>query len=373
MATNSKEERSLWSFQILRVSGIPIKVHLTFLLFLVWILFALGENALKTVGFILALFLCVALHELGHALAARHYGIETSSITLYPIGGLAIIEKRPKPAAEIWIALAGPLVNIVIAFFLALGQTAKTGKLPGLEIQGAGVSFIQAMFAANLVLALFNLIPAFPMDGGRVLRALVSLRVEEPRATSIAVGIGQSLAVFLFFGGMLEQNWILVLVAALVFIAASQELAVTTAQSLMEGKAASDAMITEVVIVGSGETIEDVAKHLIHGSQHDFPVKLGDDILGVITHAQIVQALALDLGSDYVAGHMSRDFASCKPTDDLELISEQIQTGSQLPIIVIDADGRFQGMVTKESVSEYVMLAHARSRQRSKKTPSLMP
>lgn len=360
----------MWNFEILKVSGIPIRLHITFILMLVWILFGFGSNALVTLGFIVALFVCVALHELGHALAARHYGIETLSITIYPIGGLAIIEKVPKAAAEIWIALAGPLVNCVIAFFLALGQVLRTGKLPGLSIGANGVTFLQAMFAANVVLALFNLIPAFPMDGGRILRALISLKVEEPRATSIAVGVGQFLAVLLFFFGFIERNWVLVLVAALVFIAASQELAAITAQSLMAGHKVEDAMLSEIVTVASGETIEEIARHLLHGAQHDFPVMVGEEVVGVITHGDIVNALGRDQATEYVAAHMARDFPKCNLGDDLEPVAQTFQNGPGLPVIVTDSNQKVVGMITKESLGEFLMVSSARSRQKPEKSKS---
>lgn len=360
MAKPEPQERSFWNFELLKVSGIPIRLHITFILMLVWILFGMGSNALVTLGFILALFVCVALHELGHALAARHYGIETISITIYPIGGLAIIENVPKASAEIWIALAGPLVNFVIAFFLALGQVLRTGKLPGFEIGASGVSFLQAMFAANVALAVFNLIPAFPMDGGRILRALVSLKTDEPRATSIAVGIGQALAVLLFFMGFMERNWVLVLVAALVFIAASQELAAVTTHTLMSGGKARDAMLSEVTSVKSGETMNEAARHLLHGSQHDFPVMVGEEVVGVLTHEQILHALKLGQGDEYVAAHMARNNPFCGPEDDLELVSQNFQSGPQLPVIVNDDQQRLVGMITKESLGEFLMVRSAK-------------
>lgn len=368
MEPEKGKERSFWNFNIGTISGIPIRIHLTFLLFLVWVIFGYGTQSIGPVLFILVLFVCVALHELGHALAARHYHIETTSITLYPIGGLALIEKRPKAMAEVWIALAGPAVNFIISASIALGLVAKTGKLPGLTILGPHVSFIQAIFVANLVLAVFNLIPAFPMDGGRVLRALISLKINEPRATSIAVGIGQALAVVLFFVGLFG-DLLLSLVAFFVFVAAASELASTTAASIMEPFTAKEAMLAHVEAVSSGETIDELSHKMVNGVQHDFPVMVGDEVVGVLLHTQIMQSLASGNGGEYAAGIMHRDFESVRASDPLETASDKLNSNNFIPVIVTGDNGELVGMITKDSLSEFIMVENARLR--SQKPPRL--
>lgn len=363
MATKSGSKNSLWQFHIATIAGIPVYIHLTFVLFLVWILFGFGAQSVGAFIFTIVLFLCVALHELGHALAARGYHIETSSITLYPIGGVALMEKSPKAMAEVWVALAGPAVNVIIAASIALGHVAKTGTLPGLTVFGPNVSFIQAVFAANVALAAFNLIPAFPMDGGRVLRAMIALRVPEPKATTIAVGIGQVLAAILFFIGLFG-DLLLSLVAFFVFVAAASELAGATAASIIEPHTAGDAMLTDVEPVSSGQTIDEAAQLLLSRSQRDFPVVVGDEVLGILVHSDIVRALSEGRGGEYVAGFMHRDFVSVPVTEPLERVSDLLHDRDFQPVAVRDRTGLLVGMVTKDSLSEFIMIENVKRKER---------
>lgn len=215
-----------WSFPIGRLFGSELRVHVTFFLLLAWIggeaYMAAGPMAAAiNVGFVLSLFLCVVAHEYGHALMARRYGIPTPDITVLPIGGLARLARMPeRPSAEIAVALAGPAVNVAIwAVLTAFGASADTGMFFGY----GGASFLGSLSAVNLFLVLFNMIPAFPMDGGRVLRAVLALRFDRLRATKIAAGAGQALAVGFAVWGVTSGNPLLVLIAVFVFMAASAE------------------------------------------------------------------------------------------------------------------------------------------------------
>ncbi len=185
-----------WSFKLARIAGIDVCVHVTFLLLLAFIGFsALASGgaaaAIEGVIYVCLVFLCVLLHEFGHALAARRYGIRTPDITLLPIGGVARLERMPeKPSQELVVAIAGPLVNVVIA--LLLFPFAR-GSLDPVIIQNVGVGLVTKLFITNVILVVFNMIPAFPMDGGRVLRAFLAMRMDYAKATNIAATIGQSL------------------------------------------------------------------------------------------------------------------------------------------------------------------------------------
>ncbi|HEY6221442.1 MAG TPA: site-2 protease family protein, partial [Candidatus Eisenbacteria bacterium] len=281
-----------WSWQIAKVAGIPIRVHATFLIFIVfvYIVLARGQSptlALETVGFFLALFGCVVLHELGHALTARRYGVRTRDITLLPIGGVARLERIPeKPSQEIAVALAGPAVNfliagILLAILLGGGGGAQLLGNPTL-LQG---NFLARLLAYNVFLALFNLIPAFPMDGGRVLRALLATRLDYLRATQIAANVGQGIA-FLFGLAGLFGNPFLLFIALFVFIGAGQEAQAVQMRSAFEGVPVSRAMIRDFQSLRGDEPLSRAVELLLGGHQQDFPV-LGSGpagpVLGILT------------------------------------------------------------------------------------------
>jgi Zn-dependent protease len=221
------------SLKIASISGIEVRIHLTFLLFLAWIWFSYYQiagvsGATQGVLFVLALFTCVLLHEFGHAFAARAFGIQTPDITLLPIGGVARLNRLPdEPWQELVVAVAGPLVNVVIAAVLifAVRQAAPLDQLESIE--NPRIELLAKLASVNIMLVLFNLIPAFPMDGGRVLRALLAMAMPYSRATWIAARIGQVLAICLgtyaYFGP--NKNPILIFIAFFIFIGAQQEAA----------------------------------------------------------------------------------------------------------------------------------------------------
>jgi len=356
--------RPAWSFRIATVAGIPIRIHFTFMLFLAWIGLAGGSNGGYTwTLFILAIFFCVVLHELGHALVAKRLGVNTRDITLYPIGGVAMLDSRPQPRQELWIALAGPAVNVVLAVLITIAILIRYGGIPPMGKNLQNMSFLEALLIANLTLAIFNMIPAFPMDGGRVLRAALGLAMPEAKATQIAGGIGQGLAVLLGIVGLFTQGYILMLIAFFVFIGASQEISATVTRSFLHGHVISDAMQTSFRTITSGESLDGAANLMIHGSQHDFPVMNGDEIIGVLTRNQIAQGLAADGRSGYVAGWMLRDFKTANPNIPLEQAMEMFPQADPTPILVMEGD-QLLGMVTMENLSEFVMLEHAKAQSR---------
>jgi Zn-dependent protease/CBS domain-containing protein len=361
---------SPWSLRVGTIAGIPIRIHFTFVLFLAWIwILSTDARTRVFVWLIPAIFLCVLLHELGHALTARKFGVKTRDITLYPIGGVAMLQgRRPKPVEEFWIALAGPAVNVVIALVLLPAVIGATGGVPRLSLSLQGLTFVEGLFVANVILPLFNMIPAFPMDGGRVLRAVLAMRMPEHQATKIAGNIGQALAIILGFVALFNGWIILMLVAFFVFLGAGQEVQASVGLSLISGHRVRDAMITKFARIGTGESMERAAHMLLEGSQQDFPVVLGDEVHGLLTRHDIARGLAIDGSSGYVSGHMKRDFRKISPNAALERALEMFNEGDTSPILCFEHD-QLVGMLTGENLSEFLMLEHARSYSRKEGTP----
>ncbi len=285
-----------WSIPIGTVKGTVIRLHLTFLLFLLWIGIAHhaegGWNAaLQGVVFMALLFLCVLLHELGHVFAARRYGIRTPDITLLPIGGVARLERIPEePGQELVVALAGPAVNLVIAaaLWLALGGFVPAESV---EVQRPGVDLLARVAMVNVFLAVFNLIPAFPMDGGRVLRALLGYRMGYARATQVAASIGQALAFGFGILGLFG-NPMLIFIALFVWLGAGAEAHAAQMREVSRGVIVADAMVTRFESLSPASTVGDAAECLIRTTQHEFPVVDGGGRLrGVLTRDAMIQAL----------------------------------------------------------------------------------
>ncbi|MBV9849663.1 MAG: CBS domain-containing protein, partial [Armatimonadetes bacterium] len=286
---------------------------------------------------------------------AMRYGIPVANITLYPIGGVASIEKRPKPKQELWIALAGPAVNVVIALALCLVLTLQPGPLPTAAVTRMGIGgvrgFLMAVLQVNVMLVLFNLIPAFPMDGGRVLRAVLAMHLPEVRATQIAAGVGQFIAVAAGLFALLSGNLWYLLIAFFVYIGAGQEAGAYRQAALIEGVHVREAMITDIRTLSVGNTLKEAADVLLDTSQHDFPVLHGDTVQGVLTRNDLLRALAEQGPGGYVAGAMNRQFATAGPDDDLSETLPRLQ-GAPGPLLVLDGD-RLLGIVTGENVAEF--------------------
>ena len=298
----------------MRILGVPIRFHFTFLLLLVFlVVVGIGGRHAHLIQalYVLALFASVLLHELGHAVVSRRFGIRTLDITLYPIGGVARLERDPRPREELWIALAGPAVNLVIAGGIYGALSIPAGALP------KGDSAWAQIATGNLVLALFNLLPAFPMDGGRILRSLIAYFRPEAQATQIAAGAGRFFAIAMGLYGLLSSNFFLLFIAFFVYLGAAQEGAAATGRIFAQGTHVRAAMVTEFHTLSHGNTIRDAANLLLSSSQQDFPVVLGDQVLGVLGRNALLKAMA-DSGPDsYVAGAMNRDFVIVPPEMDL--------------------------------------------------------
>lgn len=347
-----------WAWRIASVAGIPIRLHFTFLLFLLWVGLAgrHGGSGLG-VGFVLAIFLCVVLHELGHSLVALRYGIPVSSITLYPIGGVAMIEKRPTPKQELWIAVAGPAVNVVIALLLFLVAGMPPLSQEGALLTGGGggwQAFLGRLMLFNVWMVAFNMLPAFPMDGGRVLRAILAHYTAPEKATAIAASVGQFLAILLGIWAVFSGQWLMMFIAFFVFIGAGQEAFSYKQASLIEGVSVREVMITDVRTLTGGTTLKEAADVLLDTSHHDFPVVHSGEVQGVLTRNGLLRALSQDGPGAYVAGAMDREYASVGPDDDLGELLPRLQTLAG-PLIVLEPgpDRRLLGMVTGENVQEF--------------------
>src|SRR5881227_3047736 len=283
-----------WSLPIFRVAGIQLRIHITFLLLIAWLAFgyyAQGGSAAAAsrVIFVLLLFLCVVLHEFGHAFAAKAFGINTPDITLLPIGGVARLERMPEePVQELIIAVAGPLVNVVIALGLLVAGGLQAFNPATVE---GGGGLIAQLLTINIMLVLFNLLPAFPMDGGRVLRALLATRMSYARATQVAASVGQGFAFVFGFLGLL-WNPFLIFIALFVYIGASQEATLAQMKDISRRLPVSSAMVREFRSLPKTATLEEAADALLATSQHDFPVldETGN-VAGVLTRQDLFASL----------------------------------------------------------------------------------
>ena len=358
-----------WSITLGRLLGIEIRVHMTFFLLLTWLatVYWIGHGpsaAAHGTVFILLLFGCVVLHELGHALAARRYGIRTEHITLLPIGGVAALERMPeKPAREIFVALAGPLVNVVIALLLVVvaGASLDTSRLQTIA-NASSTDLLTKLATVNLVIAIFNLIPAFPMDGGRVLRALLAYRMPFPAATRMAAQIGQAVA-FLFALLGLLGNPLLFLIALFIYLAASAESHTVDLREACRGRSAADAMITSFKSLGIDATIDDAAELILRTTQQEFPVlDATGGLKGVITRSAIIEALGSHHGgSTPVTAAMHVDMPTEAADTPLENIARHLEKQRDVIIAVKDKNANFLGYVTFENMAELLMLRRARA------------
>lgn len=356
-----------WSFKLGRFAGIDVYVHATFFLiflFIGWRQWREGSNLAETLMgmlFVLSLFLCVVLHEFGHALTARRYGIQTKDITLLPIGGLARLERMPEdPRQELWVALAGPAVNVVIAAFLLLVLLVTGSFEPLAQLAPFKGNFIEQLAMVNLFLVVFNMLPAFPMDGGRVLRALLATRMDYVRATRIAAHGGQFMAMLFAFAGLFwVGNPFLVFIGLFVWIGAEQESAMVQMKFSLGGIPVSGAMITEFHTVRAEDTLGWVAELILSGSQHDFPVVDGPGSLaGLLSRTDLITALASAGSSGRVGDFMRREGPTVDHAEMLESVLQRLQD-RQFPTLPVLRGGRLVGLLTTENISELLMIKSA--------------
>lgn len=359
-----------WSIRLGRLLGIDIYVHLTFFLLLAWIVFAQYQRsgdwrvALAELVFVLLIFVIITMHEYGHALMARRFGVKTHDITLLPIGGVARLEKIPQnPVQEFLIAIAGPAVNVALAIlcFLYLlvanpSATLSSDVIPDNLLQ---VSLMQRLMLLNIWLVIFNAIPAFPMDGGRVLRSLLAMLMPYDYATRVAASIGQMIAFgFVLLGLLIPGGWPLLLIALFVWMGAAQEANVVSTQAQLAGVPVRYAMISDFRVATPHDTLYDVARHVLAGFQHDFPVVDQGKVVGIITRSALLTGLAERGRETPVAEVMDREFLTADPSEMLNDAFLRLQEckGHSLPVI---ENGHLVGLLTAENVGEFLMIRSA--------------
>ncbi len=354
-----------WSLTIGKVAGTAVRIHVTFLLFLAWIFgvsYISGgpQAAWSGLLFLVLLFLCVLLHEFGHIFTARAFGVSTPEVILLPIGGMARLERIPeKPSEEFLIAIAGPAVNVVIAVLLVLlaGANLATDNLASLESTSA--SLVDRLAVVNLFLALFNLIPAFLMDGGRVLRALLASRLGYVHATEIAAMIGQWVAFVLGFLGLFG-NPLLIFIAIFVYLAASSYAHLVATRAMSRGVPVTAAMMTQFATLTPDEHVDAAVETLLRTSQGEFPVVDGmGRPLGVLARNDLIRALKERGPDSRVADAMTNRIPTVSHRRCLEDAFRLLQEKSVPAVGVVDASERLVGLVTSETVGEMLMLHQA--------------
>jgi len=354
-----------WTYRIARIAGTDVKLHVTFVGFLAlvaWQAWEVGGAplALARVGLFLAVFLCVLLHEYGHILMARRFGVRTPDVILLPIGGVARLERIPsEPRQELLVALAGPAVTLAIVVLLYGGLLAA-GERPTLIEWGVEDSAPQAVMQLNLWLLLFNLLPAFPMDGGRVLRALLAMRIGLERATRTAAALGQVLAFGMAFYGLTRGPAMLVLIAFFVFLGAGAEASAVRSRAAGEGIDVSRMMVTEFRTLPVHASLGDAVDLLLAGVQREFPVvdNLGR-VEGLLTRDDLIRGLSRDGPRGTVSSAMTAGPPMVPPGTGFEDALDRLRASGLPALPVVDEGGRLVGMLTMDNVSDLLLVRRA--------------
>ncbi|REJ76227.1 MAG: site-2 protease family protein [Acidobacteria bacterium] len=357
-----------WSLRIGKLFGIDVFIHWSFWLLIIWILYLQISGgggifeAVWATGFIFALFACVVFHELGHALTAKRFGIGTKDITLYPIGGVASLEKMPdEPWRELLVAIAGPAVNLAIAalllvYFAAAGTFPDPSALESAE-NLSDVPFLFTLFTANLIVAVFNLIPAFPMDGGRALRALLSLMMAKPAATRIAAAVGQILAVVFVLLGFYYNPW-LIIIGLFVFLGAGVESAGERTKTALSGLTVEHALMRRFTSLSPFDTLGTAVEALLNSQETDFVVLDMDEPIGLLTRSEIIKGLTEKGPEARVSSFMNREFFVVGPELNLSDFLQEVASHKS-DVALVMKDGELLGMIDRENVEEKLLVERA--------------
>ena len=345
-----------WSFSIGRIAGVRTQVHVTFLAGLAWVAAVHGrfngdpQGLLAAAVPVLMVFATVLLHELAHEFAANRYGIRTHEVVLLPVGGIAKLDHAPeRPAQELAVALAGPSVNLAIAAALyAFFPAARHVSLATVRTTTEPAAFLMAI---NLLRVALNLIPASPMDGGRILRALLGALMPSPAATRAATRFGQTVALGCGLFGLFTGSTALVFVGMFVFIAAAEEREMTDAPPSLAGVPVRDAMLTDFVTLDVDDPLQRAVDYLIAGSQADFPVLEGQVPIGTLGRSELIVALQAQ-GPQVKAGAVvKRDPAAAAPGEPLEGVLKRMRARGRTALPVLE-NGRVVGLVTIENIGD---------------------
>lgn len=366
-----------WSISAGRIFGVEVRIHLTFVAlfaFVWWTEYAAhgAANAGRDLALVAIIFACVVIHELGHALVAKRAGIQAKAIILLPIGGITQLDDShavPETGVPVWkreirIAMAGPLVNLLVAIVsgAAISATVPQAQLWTWPFVQSS-NLLRSLVWANLYLAGFNLLPAYPMDGGRVLRALFGRRMDPVRATRRAISIGQTFATLFMLVGMLWPNYWLTLVGFFLFLAAQMEERSAVFQSVLETVRLEDVMLTDFATLSPADTLEDALEKAVHSLQDDFPVIRGSDMVGVISRQKILEALRLE-GNGYVQAAMNKIFEVAQKSESLASAFRKL-TARNLSIIPVVENQHLVGIVTLQNLMHSMaLLAESRKLRR---------
>jgi Zn-dependent protease/CBS domain-containing protein len=352
-----------WSLYLGRYAGIKVFIHWTFSLLLLWIAISgisQGQSTnqiLWTILFILAVFGCVTLHEFGHALMAKRFNFKTKYITLLPIGGLAQMEKLPDdPRQELLVAIAGPLVNVAIALalFPFIGSAAiDTEELSSISL----ANFPVYLFTVNIILAVFNLLPAFPMDGGRVLRALLSFKMDRAKATRIAAGLGQFMALGFVFAGLF-YNPFLVLIGIFIFLGAQAENNMVQHQSQLRGYLVEDVLMTDFHVLSPDDPLSKPANLLLDSQSTDFIVTQDAKIVGILSRSELIRGLSQQGKDGKVSQAMNTTFKTITAKEALEEIYLEMKSTGQSILPVVEGS-QLVGILDAENISEFLLIKDA--------------
>ena len=356
-----------WSFRIAVIAGIPIRIHVTFFLILLLGAYQWGgmtgtlNGAIFGIILMALLFVCVTMHELGHSLVARVFGIPVREITLLPIGGIAQITKNPeKPIHDLLIAIAGPLVNFFVAIllFTALGFSGAPQMLTGHGLLPEEMSNIPSLttllswlLMANVSLAIFNLIPAFPLDGGRVFRALIAIFTGYPRATRFASAIGQFIAIILGIYAVLNSQFLLALVAVFIFFGAGQETAEAEAKTVLDTLRVGDAYNKHALTLVVGDRVSRAVDYILTSYQPDFAVLQGSNLIGIVIRDDALRALATHAGDTFITEIMQRDFLKLDARKSLDEVRRLMRENNTRIAAVFDG-ANYLGLVSLEDIAE---------------------
>jgi stage IV sporulation protein FB len=350
-----------------RVAGTEIKVHLTF--FILVAFWAMGgyqqagaRGALAACLLLFALFGCVLLHEFGHILMARRFGVRTPDVILLPIGGVARLERIPdEPKQELLIAIAGPAVTlgIVIVCYVLLALGGVTPHMGALNPAGP---FLETLMRVNLYLLLFNLVPAFPMDGGRVLRALLASRMGLVQGTRVAARLGQGLALVGGLYAVMTGEWLLALVAIFVYLGAGAEAQAVETRAAGEGLNVGQMMITEFRTIPVHATLSNAVQLLLSGEQREFPVvdNLGR-VEGILTRDNLVRGMKERGPSAGVSEVMTAPVPVVSPLLGFQEALERLRSSGLPALPVVDGAGRLVGLLTLDNISDLLMVRRARA------------
>jgi Zn-dependent protease/CBS domain-containing protein len=357
-------QRLPWSWTIAEISGIGVSVHATFLILLAWFTVAYWfevrslARVVPGIALFLALFACVLLHELGHALTAQRFGFNTREITLLPIGGIAQLERLPEdPVQSLWITLAGPAVNVAIAAALFAILRLSGAWQPLIDVSLTHGPFLQRLMVVNVSLVVFNLLPAFPMDGGRALRALLATRLDARRATRIAAALGQGMAVLFAIVGWFA-NPLLLLIALFVWTGAAEEARMADLRAALSGVPVARAMVTALKVLAPDDLLWTAVEQLQHGPQSDFPVMRDGQLAGILTRGDLLRGLAARGPQARVQDAMNTNVPIVEAGDGLDAMLGRL-ADQGTPAAAVVQDGRFVGLLTSDAVARFLSIQAA--------------